>query len=133
MANHAVGDITPTSISINGATVIDATGNWVGSPTGLVGPTGPAGPAGPTGPAGAQGPAGPAGPAGPTGPQGPKVLRDQLDLCRKVPLTCGSIGPRSHRTGGPPGVVSATAPILHSSATQTASMSTTGCVAGSSV
>lgn len=83
VANNAVGDITPTSIVINGATVIDENGEWVGAPTGLVGPqgpqgpigmTGPTGPTGPTGaigPAGATGPTGPAGPAGPIGPTGP--------------------------------------------------------------
>lgn len=92
MANNAVGDITPTSISVNGTTVIDSSGQWVGPSTGLVGPTGPEGPTGPTGATGpqgdtgpqgsqgtpgAQGPTGPAGaagaigPAGPTGPMGP--------------------------------------------------------------
>ena len=74
MANNAVGDITPHSVSVNGNLVIDATGTWVGSPTGLVGPqgpVGPAGPAGPQGPTGATGAQGPAGPTGATGPQGP--------------------------------------------------------------
>jgi hypothetical protein len=73
LSNNAVGDITPTSISVNGTQVVDATGAWVGAPTGLVGPTGPVGPAGsagPTGPAGAAGPMGPAGAAGATGPAG---------------------------------------------------------------
>lgn len=93
LANDVNGDISPSSVSIQGAgQVIDANGNWIGNPTGLVGPpgpagpqglpgaTGPIGPAGPAGPMGAQGvpgiagetgPIGPAGPAGPTGPQGP--------------------------------------------------------------
>jgi hypothetical protein len=39
------------SLALNGTTIIDATGNWVGSPTGLVGPQGPPGPQGPAGPA----------------------------------------------------------------------------------
>ena len=71
-------DIDPNSISINGFPVIDATGAWIGSPTGLVGPEGPQGPIGPAGPAGADGldgatgPAGPEGPAGPAGPEGPQ-------------------------------------------------------------
>jgi hypothetical protein len=74
MANNAVGDITPTSISVNGTQVISSSGTWVGPSSGLVGPTGPAGPAGaagPAGPAGAAGPAGPTGPAGAVGPAGP--------------------------------------------------------------
>lgn len=77
VANNAVGDITPHTVSVNGAVVIDATGAWVGSPTGLVGPTGPVGPQGPAGPAGPQGPMGATGPQGPmgaTGPQGPMGL-----------------------------------------------------------
>ena len=81
LAGNVTGDITPSSVSIAGfGEVIDANGNWVGSPTGLVGPEGPEGPqgiAGPTGPAGADGAAGPIGPTGPdgatgaTGPTGP--------------------------------------------------------------
>ena len=46
-AGQVVGDINPTSIAINGSTVIDSTGQWVGDPTGLVGPEGPEGPPGP--------------------------------------------------------------------------------------
>ena len=81
VADNAVGDITPKSVSVNGATVIDANGNWVGSPTGLQGPQGvpgPQGPAGDTGPAGPQGLTGAPGPQGPQGdiglqgPQGPQ-------------------------------------------------------------
>jgi len=73
-------DITPNSVTINGTPVIDAAGNWIGSPTGLSGPTGPTGPQGPMGapgldgapgPTGPQGPAGSDGLLGPTGPQGP--------------------------------------------------------------
>jgi hypothetical protein len=83
VANNAIGDITPSSVSVAGTVVIDATGKWVGDSTGLVGPagakgatgaTGPAGPTGPAGTVGATGPAGPTGPAGAagaTGPQGP--------------------------------------------------------------
>jgi hypothetical protein len=72
VAGNAVGDITPNSVSVGGKTVIDATGKWVGDPTGLVGPQGPQGPAGPAGPMGATGAQGPAGPMGATGPQGPQ-------------------------------------------------------------
>ncbi|MFO0759220.1 MAG: hypothetical protein U0359_22200 [Byssovorax sp.] len=71
VAGDAVGDIHPTTVSVNGQLVIDAQGNWVGPATGLVGPAGPAGPTGAQGIAGPQGPAGPIGPAGATGPQGP--------------------------------------------------------------
>jgi hypothetical protein len=60
------------ALAINGTTIIDASGNWVGSPTGLVGPQGAAGPQGPAGPTGAQGPAGAQGTTGATGPQGPQ-------------------------------------------------------------
>jgi Collagen triple helix repeat (20 copies) len=76
-AGNAVGDITPTSISVGGTTIIDSLGQWVGSPTGLVGPTGPQGPQGDPGPAGPAGingipgPPGAAGAAGPIGPTGP--------------------------------------------------------------
>jgi len=51
-----------------GSAVIDSSGQWVGDPTGLVGPEGPMGPPGADG---AQGPDGPEGPEGPQGPQGP--------------------------------------------------------------
>ncbi len=73
VANDAVGDIHPASVTVNGTLVIDNNGAWVGPSSGLVGPTGaqgPAGPQGPIGPTGAQGPAGPQGPIGPTGAQG---------------------------------------------------------------
>jgi hypothetical protein len=46
--------------------VIDSNGDWIGSPTGLVGPEGP------TGADGSQGDAGPSGPQGDTGPSGPQ-------------------------------------------------------------
>lgn len=102
LANNAVGDITPTTVKVNGTTVIDANGNWVGSPTGLVGPTGPAGAAGPTGPAGAAGPAGPTGPAGavgPTGPQGPQGIQGVQGPAGATG-PAGAVGPT-----GPTGIV----------------------------
>ncbi|MBI5482314.1 MAG: collagen-like protein, partial [Deltaproteobacteria bacterium] len=71
VANDAVGDIHPTSVTVNGTEVIDSSGQWVGSTTGMIGPTGPTGPIGPTGSAGATGPMGPTGSAGGTGPMGP--------------------------------------------------------------
>lgn len=70
VANNAVGDITPTSVSVGGTVVINEDGEWIGDPTGLVGPQGPQGPQGATGAQGPAGPAGPTGPAGATGPMG---------------------------------------------------------------
>jgi hypothetical protein len=49
-AEDVVGDIHPTSVSVNGALVIDATGRWVGDSTGLVGPPGADGAPGAQGP-----------------------------------------------------------------------------------
>ncbi len=82
VAQNAIGDITPSSVSIGTTPVINSKGAWVGPTTGLVGPTGAAGGQGaqgvqgPTGAAGGQGVQGPTGPQGsqgiqgPTGPQG---------------------------------------------------------------
>ncbi len=80
--NIGIGTLTPAaSLDVNGAvaiagsTVINSSGQWVGSPSGLIGPQGPPGPAGtagPQGPPGANGATGSAGPAGPAGPQGPQ-------------------------------------------------------------
>lgn len=76
-ASFAGGPLSASSYALNGLLLIDSAGNWLGQPTGLVGPTGPVGPVGPTGPAGptgatgATGASGPAGPVGPTGPAGP--------------------------------------------------------------
>jgi hypothetical protein len=67
VANNAIGDITPNSVTVNGSLLINADGGWVGPTSGLAGPTGPTGPAGM---AGMQGPAGPTGATGPTGPTG---------------------------------------------------------------
>src|SRR5580700_3803919 len=71
VTNDAVGDIHPTSVSVGGSVVINASGQWVGASSGLVGPTGPAGANGATGSTGAVGPQGPAGAQGAAGPQGP--------------------------------------------------------------
>jgi hypothetical protein len=70
VSENAVGDITPTSVTVNGVTVIDGFGQWVGNPAGLIGPVGATGPQGLSGLDGIQGPIGPAGPVGPTGPAG---------------------------------------------------------------
>ncbi|HJP19090.1 MAG: hypothetical protein CMD96_03515 [Gammaproteobacteria bacterium] len=69
-------------VAINGTTVIDSNGQWVGDPTGLQGPAGPAG--------GPEGPAGPAGPQGPEGPQGPVAYigtGDEMDSADGVYIT----------------------------------------------
>ena len=72
--NNSAVTIDQSGISVNGAPIVNASGAWVGSATGLQGPTGPTGPTGATGaqgPAGATGPAGAAGATGATGPTGP--------------------------------------------------------------
>lgn len=106
-ASDANGDIHPTSVSVNGATIIDSNGHWVGPNSGLVGPQGPqgpAGPAGPTGPQGVQGPQGLTGATGPqglTGPQGPVGPQGPQGLTGPT----GATGPQ-----GPAGATGATGP-----------------------
>ena len=95
-ADNAIGDITPNSVSINGTTVINAAGAWVGSPTGLVGPAGPAGAMGAAGPAGPAGPMGATGPAGPAGPPGAPGMTGATGAT-------GATGPAG--PAGPSGVV----------------------------
>jgi hypothetical protein len=70
VANNAVGDITPHTVSVGGTTVIDVQDNWLGMAAGPAGATGPTGPTGPQGPQGNQGVQGATGPAGATGGQG---------------------------------------------------------------
>ena len=72
--NVGIGTQTPQAmldvngnIAVAGTTVINSSGQWVGSPTGLQGPVGPQGPMGVTGPQGLIGPQGPTGPQGPSG------------------------------------------------------------------
>jgi N-acetylneuraminic acid mutarotase len=71
------GTLSATGLAISGTPVIDSNGNWVGNPTGLVGPQGPIGltgaigPQGPIGLTGATGSQGPIGLTGATGSQGP--------------------------------------------------------------
>lgn len=102
LSNDAIGDIHPNTVSVNGSTVIDASGNWVGSPTGLIGPAGPAGPAGAIGPQGPQGDPGPTGPIGATGPQGPvgPAGPQGIQGIQGIPGIVGPQGPI-----GTPGVV----------------------------
>ncbi|MCC6526134.1 MAG: collagen-like protein, partial [Polyangiaceae bacterium] len=95
LAGDVTGDIHPSSITVNGTTVIDDTGAWVGPSSGLIGPTGPAGAAGAIGPTGPAGAAGAAGAVGPTGPAGAKGATGAT----------GAVGPT-----GPAGANGATGP-----------------------
>jgi Collagen triple helix repeat (20 copies) len=70
LAGDVNGDIHPTSVSIGNTPVIDSSGHWVGSPTGLQGPQGPAGAAGANGATGAAGATGATGAAGANGTNG---------------------------------------------------------------
>ncbi|MFC2152374.1 collagen-like protein [Bacteroidota bacterium] len=82
---HVIG-----SIRVGSETVINSSGQWVGSPTGLVGPQGPIGligPAGATGATGAQGPIGLTGADGATGLQGDPGTSSWTDGTGKVTTT----------------------------------------------
>ena len=121
VAGNVSGDITPTSLSIVGVgPVIDDAGQWVGDPTGLVGPVGPpgpagadgaTGPAGPVGPMGATGPAGPVGPMGATGPAGPMGATGPAGPAGPMGATgpAGPAGPMG--ATGPAGPMGATGPM----------------------
>lgn len=88
VADDVLGkNINPSSIAVNGLAVIDAAGNWVGSPTGLVGPQGVAGPQGVPGPQGSQGPQGVPGPQGIPGVQGPPGTSSWSDTATSVNTT----------------------------------------------
>jgi len=107
-------DIHPSSVWIGSAPVIDSSGRWVGSPTGLRGPTGPAGPMGPSGPAGPKGAKGDPGPMGPSGPAGPEGAKGDPGATGPQ----GPTGPRgaqgpSGPTGpqGPQGIRGPTGPM----------------------
>ncbi|MFN3201918.1 MAG: hypothetical protein ACE366_26165 [Bradymonadia bacterium] len=89
VADDAVGDIHPSTISVNGQLVVDNEGRWVGELPDLgdlrgeQGPEGPEGPQGPRGDQGLQGPQGergPAGPQGPIGPEGPQGARGEQGI-----------------------------------------------------
>ena len=79
--NVGIGTSTPDAtldvngnVAVAGNEVINSAGQWVGDPTGLVGPQGPQGDPGSQGPQGSIGPIGPQGLQGETGaigPQGP--------------------------------------------------------------
>ncbi|HEV2348981.1 MAG TPA: kelch repeat-containing protein [Terriglobia bacterium] len=93
------GIVNASGLAISGTPVIDSNGNWVGNPTGLVGPQGPIGL---TGPAGAAGPQGPIGLTGATGPQGQIGLTGATGPQGPIGLT-GPSGPQ-----GPIGFTGAT-------------------------
>ncbi len=106
-------DITPRTVTANGIPVIDSNGQWIGDPTGLIGPPGVTGPAGPTGPPGQPGIPGAPGPAGPTGPDG----ADGDDGPPGPPGPTGPTGPTGadgadgqDGAPGPPGAVGPTGP-----------------------
>ncbi|WAS96683.1 collagen-like protein [Nannocystis punicea] len=110
-AGDVRGEINPTNVNIQGfGAVIDANGQWVGDPSGLIGPAGPPGPAGPAGPAGSEGPAGPSGPAGPPGAVGPSGPAGPMGLAGPM----GPAGPQGPAgaagAAGPPGPAGAAGP-----------------------
>ncbi|MDC3981315.1 hypothetical protein [Polyangium jinanense] len=111
LANDVNGDIHPTSVTINGTEVINNNGEWVGPPTGLVGPTGATGPQGPVGADGAMGPAGPTGGLGPVGPMGPTGATGAVGPAGPM----GAMGP----TGaiGPAGPIGPMGPVGPTGAT----------------
>lgn len=85
---------------VAGNEVIDSSGAWVGSATGLAGPEGPVGPVGPPGAdgapgaPGADGAIGPMGPAGPAGPSGTSSWSDGAGLVTTtVDVGVGSLSP----------------------------------------
>lgn len=107
-------DIHPNSVTINGLPVIDASGQWVGPSSGLVGPQGATGPAGPEGPSG---PAGPAGAAGPSGPEGPPGSPGDQGVQGATGET-GPVGPEG--PAGPAGPAGSAGPLGLSFGAQTA-------------
>lgn len=73
--NIGIGTTSPVakldvfgSIAVSGNAIVNSSGQWVGSPTGLIGPQGPTGATGPQGPQGSTGATGPQGLQGPAGP-----------------------------------------------------------------
>lgn len=104
------GTLDAAGLSIGNVPVINGAGEWVGDPTGLVGPTGPQGE---PGPAGADGPMGPEGPKGDTGATGPTGATGATGPTGPTGPT-GATGPKGDTgaTGatGPMGPAGATGP-----------------------
>jgi hypothetical protein len=96
VAENAVGDITPSSITVNGTKVVDSTGTWVGPVAGAQGPQGIQGSPGPSGPPGPQGPAGEGGLQGPPGPAEPPGVMGSANAS-PVPLSA-SVQNGAYRT-----------------------------------
>ena len=103
MAQDAIGDVHPSSVTVNGITVITSSGTLggVSGPTGPTGPMGATGPAGVTGPVGPSGAVGATGAVGPTGPIGPTGSNSSV---------MGPAGPAG-ATGSNSSVVGPTGPI----------------------
>ncbi len=94
-AKDVVGEINPDSVAINGQTVINENGEWVGAAVGLRGPAGPPGEAGAVGPQGQrgeQGVRGEQGPPGQAGAQGDNGSPDTPDQIRTKLLTVDGPG-----------------------------------------
>ncbi|MEZ4296530.1 MAG: hypothetical protein R3B70_16275 [Polyangiaceae bacterium] len=105
-AGDVTGDIHPTSVEIAGfGPVINESGQWVGDPAGLIGPTGPAGATGPTGATGAVGPTGPQGATGAIGAVGPTGPAGMAGATGATGAT-GAVGPT-----GPAGAAGATGAV----------------------
>jgi hypothetical protein len=90
-------DVNVRSLHVGKNPVIDATGKWVGAPTGLQGPKGERGEAGPQGAQGLKGEAGQQGPKGDPGEQGPIGPRGEPGAEGKS----GPVGPKGDK--GEPG------------------------------
>jgi hypothetical protein len=120
VADNAIGDITPHTVSVGGNPVIDKSGNWVGPATGLQGPTGPAGPAGAAGAMGLPGATGAAGPAGPTGPAGLQGIQGIQGPpgANGAPGATGATGPTGPT--GPSGVITSSSNWNNTSTLNTA-------------
>ncbi len=87
--------------------VINENGEWVGEPSGLIGPTGPQGVPGPAGATGPQGPTGLQGLVGATGPAGPQGIPGATGL-QGIPGPTGATGLQGPT--GPQGAVGPAGP-----------------------
>lgn len=96
-ANDVTGDIHPTSVSVAGHPVIDATGKWVGVTTGLAGPAGAQGTPGAKGDTGAQGAPGAKGDTGAQGAMGAQGVQGVpgvpcVGCVTRASLAAGAVG-----------------------------------------
>jgi hypothetical protein len=130
VAENAVGDITPTSITVNGTKVIDPTGAWVGPSAGIHGPQGVQGSPGQNGPPGPVGPQGSMGVAGAAGPQGSMGVAGPQGSTGPAGVT-GAAGPQG--SAGPAGPQGPAGPAGPSGAMASAIVPTTGALSTSLV